>query len=424
MKTLFFLLIAYSFVAYSQVESKGAKENRLAQPNFYQDVLNFASSDTSNTRVDIFIQIPYPEIKFIKTEGGFGAAYSVTVSVFDEGKEKLITERTWNEKVETIDFSQTITKNNYSLSLKSFNLRPASYTIRVAVEDRESKRVYTSENKFVVRNLNKKAALSDFIIIAKQTSADGGNKIIPSVSRNVATQKSGLPLFFEVYSDTARAAFLQYTIISKQKKVMVDTFEVRNLQKGKNQVFFTVKTPPLPLGEYAVTVTVKDEKKETLDMVAKGFISKWIGVPNNISDLDKAIEQMLYIASDKEMKYIKEAPSEQEKAQRFAEYWKKKDPSPATEENEIFDEYYARVAYANENFSHYNEGWRSDMGMVFILLGPPSNVDRHPFDYDSKPYEIWQYYDLNKEFIFLDSTGFGDYRLITPLYGDTYRFRN
>ncbi len=61
--------------------------------------------------------------------------------------------------------------------------------------------------------------------------------------------------------------------------------------------------------------------------------------------------------------------------------------------------------------------------MVFIILGPPNNVDRHPFEYDSKPYEVWEYYNLSKNFVFVDETGFGDYRLVTPMYGDFYRYR-
>jgi hypothetical protein len=62
--------------------------------------------------------------------------------------------------------------------------------------------------------------------------------------------------------------------------------------------------------------------------------------------------------------------------------------------------------------------------MVFIILGSPNNVDRHPFALESKPYEVWQYYELNRTFIFVDETGFGDYRLVTPMYGDDFRFRN
>lgn len=424
MKTFIVILFFCSLSLYAQVESRGGKEGRPPKASFYQDILNFASSDTSNTRIDIFVQVPYPEIKFIKSANGFSASYTVTISIFDEKKSKLITDKTWEEKVESNDFNQTIIRNNFSLSLKSFNLVPNTYFFRVAVEDKETKKVYTAENLYVVRNLNKKVALSDFIIIAKQTAGEGNNRIIPNISRNVATQKNGLPLFFEAYSDSARSVTFEYTITNKTKETIWTTREQKNLLKGKNQFFYTAKTTPLPLGEYAITISVRNDKNEIIDIVGKGFISKWVGVPNSIQDLDKAIEQMMYIANEAQLKVIKDAKTEDEKVKRFAEFWKAKDPSPSTEENEIFEEYYARVAYANENFSHYNEGWRSDMGMVFILLGPPSNVDRHPFDYNSKPYEIWQYYDINKEFVFVDYTGFGDYRLITPMYGDAYRFRN
>ena len=61
------------------------------------------------------------------------------------------------------------------------------------------------------------------------------------------------------------------------------------------------------------------------------------------------------------------------------------------------------------------------MGMIYIVLGPPDNVDRHPFEYDSKPYEIWYYYDINRSFYFLDETGFGDYRLLNRNY-DWFRY--
>jgi len=55
------------------------------------------------------------------------------------------------------------------------------------------------------------------------------------------------------------------------------------------------------------------------------------------------------------------------------------------------------------------------MGMIYILFGPPNSVDRHPFDIDSKPYEVWYYYQKDRQFMFVDETGFGDYRLMNPL---------
>jgi hypothetical protein len=55
------------------------------------------------------------------------------------------------------------------------------------------------------------------------------------------------------------------------------------------------------------------------------------------------------------------------------------------------------------------------MGMVYIIYGPPDDVERHPFNMDSKPYQIWLYYSKGLRFVFVDVNMLGDYRLITPL---------
>ena len=142
---------------------------------------------------------------------------------------------------------------------------------------------------------------------------------------------------------------------------------------------------------------------------------RWRGIPNSVKDIDEAISQIQYIAKDGELSYIREGETPEERQKRLIEFWKRKDPNPNTPRNEKMEEYYAKVEYANKHFTHYTAGWRTDMGMVYIVLGPPSNVDRHPFDRESKPYEVWSYYELNQQFVFLDQTGFGDYRLTNPI---------
>ena len=141
------------------------------------------------------------------------------------------------------------------------------------------------------------------------------------------------------------------------------------------------------------------------------------------SDLDKAIDQLVYIAVGDEQSFIEDGKSYEEKLNRFKAFWKTKDPTPNTIENEVFNEYYRRISFSNEKFKTYMEGWKTDMGMVYILLGPPNNVERHPFEYDSKPYEIWEYYTLNRSFVFVDETGFGEYRLANRVFGDWFRYR-
>ena len=72
--------------------------------------------------------------------------------------------------------------------------------------------------------------------------------------------------------------------------------------------------------------------------------------------------------------------------------------------------------YANKHFGHFFDGWKSDMGMVYIIFGIPNNIEQHPFEIDARPYEIWSYYDQNRQFVFIDYTGFGDFRLQNPIW--------
>ena len=137
-------------------------------------------------------------------------------------------------------------------------------------------------------------------------------------------------------------------------------------------------------------------------------------MPTNARDLDAAIEQVRYVATREEWKRLKKAKGE-DRIKEFKLFWKRHDPTPGTEANEAMEAHYSRVAYANQNFSvMQREGWRTDMGMVFIILGAPDDIERNAYPRYSKPYQIWRYYRYNRELLFYDQTGFGDYRLYTP----------
>ena len=109
---------------------------------------------------------------------------------------------------------------------------------------------------------------------------------------------------------------------------------------------------------------------------------------------------------------------EKNKENLFYSLWKDMDPTPETEHNELMDEYYKRVSYANENFDGWKDGWETDRGMIYILFGPPDQVERtNPSMSNSTLYQIWTYNRINKQFIFKDQNGFGDFRLDSPFNG-------
>ena len=420
---IIFALVILQTVVHSQVEHYTSTAG--TKVKYYQDYLSFLETD-GKTKLDVFIKVPYSSVQFIKTGQGFEAGYSVTVSIFDVEEDRLITEKIWNEKIVALSFEQTVRETNFNLSHRSFELNSGTYKINTMLTDKDSRAEFTSENILNIKDFSKQPVLSDLMLVGKRTVVEGNSKIIPNVSRDLITEKEGIPLFFELYADSLTEYTLKYTVTNQDEEIFYSNSEKRKIEKGSNQIFYTIDSLSLNIGKFIVKVEVKNSSGETLSSSIKSFVSRWEGVPSTITDLDKAVDQLIYIANPDEIDYIEGSETRNEKTKRFVEFWKKRDSNPADEYNAIFNEYFNRVAFANENFTSYSiEGWRSDRGMVLIILGLPDNIDRHPFEYYSKPYEVWQYYDLNRSFIFIDNSGFGDYRLSpdTPLYGDLYRFR-
>jgi len=425
-KLILILSVLICAVSFAQVETSLPRS--YSEPQFYFNALNFAGDLSENeSRVDLYVQVPYEFLQFTKGDNYYSAKYEVTVSIFTP-KGKLVTEKGWTHEVKTNNFNETISRAYWDVSSSFIKLPLGDYKISVQVIDLDTKRGFRKEGFVTVRNFTKNPiTMSDIMMVSSVKIENETKTIIPNISKTITSTNQNFYLFFEVYNNTDKddSINITYKINRIKKKKKIESINVYSggatefVKPGKNSIIVEVKNPNLGFGDYIIFVEARlKSNSDNYSIAQTPFLVRWHEFPELISDLDKAIEQLVYIAKPEEINYIKSAQDEAEKERRFLEFWRKKDPTPNTLKNELMEEYYGRVKYANEHFSHYIEGWKTDMGMVYIIFGPPSSVDRHPFDIDSKPYEIWYYYEINRRFIFLDETGFGDYRLITPLWDE------
>src|SRR6267378_3563220 len=157
--------------------------------------------------------------------------------------------------------------------------------------------------------------------------------------------------------------------------------------------------------------------------------------PRNVKpELKKAYKDWLdkdvaYIITDEERKAFKKLETDDERERFIEEFWRRRDPDPDTDENEYREQYYERIAYANEHFASGIPGWKSDRGRIWIMYGKPDELETHPSggNYDrpsyqgggstsTYPFEIWFYRYLagvgsGIEIEFVDPTGSGEYRI-------------
>src|SRR5258708_23531921 len=84
-----------------------------------------------------------------------------------------------------------------------------------------------------------------------------------------------------------------------------------------------------------------------------------------------------YIITDEERAAWKHLNTDEERESFIEQFWLRRDPTPDTPENEYKEEYYRRIAYANEHFASGIPGWKTDRGRIYIKFGPPDEIDSH-----------------------------------------------
>ena len=144
-------------------------------------------------------------------------------------------------------------------------------------------------------------------------------------------------------------------------------------------------------------------------------------------------EDVRWIITPEELTAFKALSNDEERDAFIEQFWQRRDPTPDTEENEFKEEHYRRIAYANEHFSAGRAGWRTDRGRIYIVFGPPDEIESHPSggtynrpmeegggETSTYPFERWRYRYIeglntsNKQEIwieFVDTCMCGDYHM-------------
>jgi len=388
-------------------------------PQFFYDIINVTSNQPGLSRLNVYLETAFDELQFIKAEEIYKAQYEVSVVIFDKDNDQ-VDGKTWSEEVTVDDFYLTNSTKLFSLTHDIFHVEPGFYRISISLMDLESKKPNIKKTEINARDFQQEnLSISDITFVDELSYDSLGVKTIhPQASSSIRSVGTELFCYFEVYSqkDIDEKFQIFYQVLSGNKILDENRYQVKKIGP-RNLEFFKLDKSLLTHGIYTVKVEVK--YGDFVDSTEKPFKIRLIGMPANIIDLDLAIEQLRYIASQKELTELKDA-SKAEKLEVFERFWRRRDPTSGTELNELKDEYYRRVQYCNDNFSSFRAGWQTDRGMIYIIFGTPGDIERHPFDRDNKPYEIWNYFDLNRQFIFVDETGFGDFRLTNPNWEHWY----
>lgn len=178
---------------------------------------------------------------------------------------------------------------------------------------------------------------------------------------------------------------------------------------------------PIAIFACSVATSIASAQERSQDAVrqeeAEDYYAKWLK------------EDVRYIITPEEKAVFDKLATSDEKEQFIEQFWFRRDPDPRTAENEFKDEHYRRIAYSNDHFWSGKPGWLTDRGRIYILHGPPDNIETHPSGGTyarspeegggftaTYPFEVWRYRQiegLGADIVleFVDPTFSGEYRL-------------
>ena len=135
-------------------------------------------------------------------------------------------------------------------------------------------------------------------------------------------------------------------------------------------------------------------------------------------------EEVVYIIAPVEKEVFLQLKTDRERDMFIKAFWKHRDPTSSTPENEFKTEHYRRINYANQFFGRAlpKEGWKTDRGRIYIILGAPNDIESFEGKTQVYPTTVWFYQGLTDKglppgfnLVFYQEGGLGEYELYSPL---------
>ena len=408
----FLLFLGSTNYVFSQNRTRDKKDQVLRQYTFA--ALPVADSNSDSIRILSYIVVPNKVLKFVKKSGSFETAYQAKITL-KKKKGEQVGRKTWSNILKTGDYLESTSDKISTIHFYEFKVPLDNYIISSELFDRDS-----NESGVINREINFNKKNSDiylfkpFLIDTFEGNWGLNTDEIPIITNVIGENAIKPTIFISGKVDTGKYNIDVLINSSNKKELWNQSFEISS---DKNYFFQRITIPSDIINKglrKKIYVTLRQGKSKKKESLIFGVSRD--GFSSTIASFNQAILAMRYILVDDEYKMMRRSKPEKQE-ELFLSYWKERDPSPETKENELQDEYFSRVAYANSSFKGSTDGWRTHMGEIYIKFGRPDDIEEYSDPFTRIYQQRWHYYRINKYFDFVDESGFGDYRLTSPFYG-------
>jgi len=392
-------------------------------PSIYVDSWT-GTSDDGKSYVCLFVELSPLDMQFLRSNDKFSANYEIDISIWDERKQR-IKSKILKDSVLVDSYEEAGDYNWNRLYRTAFELPDGRFQAMIEIVDKNTGQSALMQQEVLMNSETVSGIDASDILIARRDaygSTDTGTEdfgILPYPGKIYGIEQAEVFYYFEIYAPQASISdsvtYNTFAVGPDDKQTLVNSGRV-SAAAGKVPVLHNIRVAEHPPGTYRLTVEV-----DTPDGIYQIERHEKFTVHQNPLDLRfkpyaRVLSELEYMASEEELEKLRFVPEGNRQAAIYR-FWSDRDPTPGTEKNELYLEYYERLYIAQRLYS-VNDSEKSeitDQGKIFIMLGAPDEVLKYADKVDAfSDTQIWKYDSQHLKVVFRDEIGGGNYRLISP----------
>lgn len=410
------IILCIPFFTFAQ--SSKERENTSELDQFEMNLLPV------NDSVDCYLSFnkPYNRLIFVMDSERFTSGVEIFFDV--KLNNKIDQRKYFSKNVSVSSYEETKSKEKMIEGFINFRLANKEYVIYPSLKFANTNQTIILDSISVNIKRAKEFHFLKPIVVEKTNNSCDGTSLFKVVNHNnkIPFAAKNYDLFIPVIDSNISEANVKIeqagNVLFDDKILVSSTNELSItecdgnivIKKNGNQeklFYILIENFNNKLNEGPISIKVYDRPMESSFLLNV----EWIDKPISLSNINLSVELLELIYDRSELLDLYKS-SNKNKYKALYDFWDNKFPDRKFKFNEWMDEFYKRADYAMENFSNLSNqiGAKTDRGKIYIQYGKPDDIKRE-YSSTNNIIEIWYYKDLQKEFIFTDRTGLGNYIL-------------
>jgi GWxTD domain-containing protein len=373
-----------------------------------------------NTKFVIDYQVPYKNLMFMTREKGYFAELKVKLSIANADSTVYSKEFVNNIGV-TAKYDVSTSSKSF-LDRISLTLAKPGFRLYIVFEDANGAKSFAWD--YTAELLNSNDRFSDIELVSgvySDTTAFSqkfqrlGKIYIPEPSGLISRDiNDSLIIYCEAYDNKSETANAVLTIKKNGTTNIIKSFSIKT---GANiPILFPINLDALEAGKYTGNIDYVDHDvlfSKLFEFIITEQSEKLYFLFPEPDDEYQLIKYLIAFKSQINWNSM----SKEAKRRNISQLWVELSSKLGQPVEAVLKNYKERVDYCIANYSHFEKGWKTDMGRIYIRNGRPDEIDDDTTSDDTrfvrKDFQIWKYSSKNHAvYVFVDIPMNGNFKLV------------